>query len=872
MKPANFGKAIGIDKPANVKAKIAKWQQDLEADNAGPENAVASSSTPSPKLQPTPKAGAPADKSKPAATTPKLTSSSKFILASSADKKGPKKPAHNVLDEDLLSATAPKKRVVSDSNWRKKGSAAKDAAARSPPKQIPNAWVRPAARRAAAPPEPKEPASPTKTDAKAAGKSAVKEAGGRQRSVRRRRPSQPSGSENDKRPSTSGSGSSKSDQAAKEKEEPTSPKQKQKSAREAKEYELVRVRRRQRSGPSPHASTSAEDVSLPKRHHTRSETIDVADLANLITVEYEESVVTDDVRERRRKARRKSYGHVSGNDSPREPPFSEKRRHHRSTPVSDAEDAVRKRPPEPATSVLQSAPPGNRLQAWLQSTPDPIIKAESPKKKKSKEPIPEPGLVPKPEVSDISASSAPKEPSSPRRTRRKSDSKRRERSSRESLHLETQNLGEPVFTESPIETASLEKKPEDVPTPSTTPTLKRRGAKRAHNRQASTPHAAPSPVIDADEVSVAPSSSVDASAVDFEPISPDRTPRLDQPPMRRSFFPTFPSTGKRLSTIASVATFTTELQNAAPSEAVGSEAVGAPANNKEAPPSVARLGEPFNADAMSTLSRRTSKRSRLVSHSDVISVLSMPRGGSKSIVSARSIRTNRSRLATATMSDIMNELASDEVKYMRELRTLVDGVIPVLLSCVLSKSESAVAAGLFSRSSNIGPSDVTKPIVDMGISLEKLKSLHRRIPKDDPDAFISWATSAQRIYADYIKVWRLGFEDVVVNLAPADEDPFTPAKVVQAPSDAAPWDEGLPRNAEGYVVNGDGERVDVAYMLKRPLVRLKYLAKTMRVRPTIPTMTCRSSGCSLLTIIIRVSTTSSLASKPKQCPMCTKIS
>ena len=39
----------------------------------------------------------------------------------------------------------------------------------------------------------------------------------------------------------------------------------------------------------------------------------------------------------------------------------------------------------------------------------------------------------------------------------------------------------------------------------------------------------------------------------------------------------------------------------------------------------------------------------------------------------------------------------------------------------------------------------------------------------------------------------------------------------------------MPRNAEGYVVNGDGERVDVAYMLKRPLVRLKYLAKTLKV-------------------------------------------
>jgi hypothetical protein len=181
----------------------------------------------------------------------------------------------------------------------------------------------------------------------------------------------------------------------------------------------------------------------------------------------------------------------------------------------------------------------------------------------------------------------------------------------------------------------------------------------------------------------------------------------------------------------------------------------------------------------------------------------------------------------------MRELASDETKYMRELRTLVDGVIPVLLSCVLSKSDSAVAVGLFSRSAHTDPNNVTKPIVDMGVSLERLKTLHKRTPKEDSDAFVSWAQSAQRVYADYIAAWRLGFQDVVISLAPADDDPFKPAKVVDGPDDGAPWDEGMPRNAEGYVINGDGERVDVAYMLKRPLVRLKYLAKTLKVNTAV---------------------------------------
>jgi hypothetical protein len=245
------------------------------------------------------------------------------------------------------------------------------------------------------------------------------------------------------------------------------------------------------------------------------------------------------------------------------------------------------------------------------------------------------------------------------------------------------------------------------------------------------------------------------------------------------------------------------------------------------------------------VSRRSTRKGRLASHADLISVLSMPKAGAKSIVSARSIRTNRSRLATATIPDILREFANDEDKYMRELRTIVDGVIPVLLSVVLSKDDTAVAAGLFSRSAKSDPSEVTKPIMDMGVCLERLKSLHKRAPKEDADSLLSWAQSAQRVYDNYINAWRLGFQDVVISLAPADEDPYKQAKVVNGPEDGAPWDEGMPRNAEGYVVNGDGERVDVAYMLKRPLVRLKYLAKTLKVSQCYLPVT----RCSLLTTI-----------------------
>ena len=295
-----------------------------------------------------------------------------------------------------------------------------------------------------------------------------------------------------------------------------------------------------------------------------------------------------------------------------------------------------------------------------------------------------------------------------------------------------------------------------------------------------------------------------SSVEELNPIAPLQPPGLGH---RRPF----PSIGEhRLSTIASVETFSIKDRNAAPSISSFSEQTAHPT----AIPEDEATGEACGHFDFNSLGR---KRSRLTKHADLISILSLPRGDAKSIQSARSIRTNRSRLATATIDDLMQELATDETKYMRELRTLVDGVIPVLLSCVLSKSDSAVAAGLFrpSTTANEDP-NFTKPIVDMGIALERLKTLHKRMPTD-PDGFLTWAHGAQRVYTEYLKSWRMGFQDVVVNLAPA-----------VGPASDLGLEEGLPRNAEGDVLNGDGERVDVAFLLKRPLVRLKYLAKTLK--------------------------------------------
>jgi hypothetical protein len=515
---------------------------------------------------------------------------------------------------------------------------------------------------------------------------------------------------------------------------------------------------------------------------------------------------------------------------PREPPvistFQPKSR--RISYQDDLEIRNAEQAPEPLVAETPPRAFGNRLEAWLQTTPDPLAEAESKKRRSSRETASTVESTHMTEISDVTASTD-LSASTVEETDHSVNSRRRRRERSSTVTVDTQESDDKLSSIASTEVSEpsvVDKDGELSPSL----TLKRRGASSRRipysptkDRVMSSP-LRESTTVDDDVASSVLSSSVGASTtMELEKIS--LRPRPDTLATRRMF----PSTGKRLSTIVSVETFVTKGNAASSSIAEGSEATSIDQSNYDEEVPASEVGDQFNMDTLTTLSRKGTKRSRLASHSDLISVLSLPRAGTKSIVSARSIRTNRSRLATATIGDIMNELASDEAKYMRELRTLVDGVIPVLLSCVLSKTDSAVAAGLFSRSVQTDPNNVTKPIIDMGVSLERLKSLHRRVPKDNPDQLVSWAQSAQRIYTDYINVWRLGFQDVVISLAPADEDPFTPAKVVNGPDDAAPWDEGLPQNAEGYVVNGDGERVDVAYMLKRPLVRLKYLAKSLKV-------------------------------------------
>lgn len=469
------------------------------------------------------------------------------------------------------------------------------------------------------------------------------------------------------------------------------------------------------------------------------------------------------------------------------------------------------------------------IEAWLSDTPDPFIDGDAslidiPAPLKSASKCRKDAEVVFPEDANkiweaLDTDSRPSDSGPPSRRRRRV---------RSSTFHENHELPKDLSFRSPLDNPRtdgvpavkmvdlVQDKPDLSPPPPSSPILQRRGARRKSvspgkdGRKSSPLKESFTPEED---FSVVSSTNTTSSVEPTNPYMPLRPPGLN---IRRPF----PSTGlHRLSTIASVETFNSKGQHAATAPLADVAAVAdseqRPSNEAEDSQSEAR--DHFDPHG---LARRPSK-SRLAKHSDLISVLSMPMGRSKSIRSARSIRTNRSRLANATIEDIMAELATDESKYMRELRTLVDGVIPVLLSCVLSKSDSAVAAGLFRASAHGGNDpNITKPIVEMGNTLERLKGLHNRIPLENPNVLLTWACGAQRVYSDYLKAWRMGFQDVVVNLAPASATDSSKLE--------DDLDQGLPRNEDGDVINANGERVDVAYLLKRPLVRLKYLAKTLK--------------------------------------------
>lgn len=464
-------------------------------------------------------------------------------------------------------------------------------------------------------------------------------------------------------------------------------------------------------------------------------------------------------------------------------------------------------PPPPPPQPISPANREAKIQAWLSSTPDPFVDNDD---------------------GDVSAVDMP----APLKTRRRS----KEFSSRE---LSTQESFEKRRESSEISRdRSRRKKSAEYHKSQSTEETGDRSRSRSKSPQpdaTSIDCAEPSSLT-----SVAENTPNRKSTEEKDSASPTKSLRdsrqwarqgesSDGPVLPLRVRKPFPSTGVRLSTIASEETLSSARDEhstvdkadvpsvAGPPTEVGIEN---PTNAEEESKLEEEEKDQFDTDAPSAIS--TGLQRRLTKHSDLMSVLSNPKSSRRSVRSTRSVRSNRVRLETATLEDLMKELNADETKYMRELRTLVGGVIPVLLTCVLSRSDSAVAAGLFRPS--LDPTDdinFTRPIVDMGVVLERLKNMHKRIPLEDSDALLSWALGAQRVYRDYLKAWRMGFQDVVVNLAPPEE-------ADSANAETQSLDQGLERDENGDVINSNGEKVDVAYLLKRPLVRLKYLSKTFK--------------------------------------------
>ncbi|KAI1458923.1 hypothetical protein F4805DRAFT_106822 [Annulohypoxylon moriforme] len=238
------------------------------------------------------------------------------------------------------------------------------------------------------------------------------------------------------------------------------------------------------------------------------------------------------------------------------------------------------------------------------------------------------------------------------------------------------------------------------------------------------------------------------------------------------------------------------------------------------------ITESTNLTRSSALSRKRSQKPglkrRLTKHSDLISVLSLPDDASgpprtRSRRSARCVRRPSTRISSATLDELLLEFEDDEDLYLRELKTLVDGVIPVLLTQFVNNNSRA-RKDLFGSSPQKYKEDtLDNAVVNMGIALDSLRNHHRLCPPlTDLHRLTGWLESVHSIYNNYLDVWRLGFQGIIVNLAPKSFD------------DADSLINAMPRNEQGDVLNEDGERIDVAHLLKRPLVRVKWITKFIK--------------------------------------------
>ncbi|KAI1138559.1 hypothetical protein F5Y05DRAFT_43744 [Hypoxylon sp. FL0543] len=221
-------------------------------------------------------------------------------------------------------------------------------------------------------------------------------------------------------------------------------------------------------------------------------------------------------------------------------------------------------------------------------------------------------------------------------------------------------------------------------------------------------------------------------------------------------------------------------------------------------------------------SHKSGLKRRLTKHSDLVSVLSFPNDASapnrrSSRRSAHSVRRPSNHLGGATLEELFLEFEDDEDLYQRELKTLVDGVIPVLLTQFVNNTSRARKDLFGSPPKKYKEDTLDNAVVHMGMVLDDLRSHHRLCPSlSDLRKLSQWLETVHPVYNNYLDVWRLGFQGIIVNLAPRSLD------------DADSLINAMPRNEQGDILNEDGDRIDVAHLLKRPLVRIKWIVKFIK--------------------------------------------
>ncbi|KAF3933600.1 hypothetical protein ABW19_dt0206822 [Dactylella cylindrospora] len=241
---------------------------------------------------------------------------------------------------------------------------------------------------------------------------------------------------------------------------------------------------------------------------------------------------------------------------------------------------------------------------------------------------------------------------------------------------------------------------------------------------------------------------------------------------------------------------------------------------------------------------------RYKSTADLISILSERKpssaGRAKSIKSTRSIRSvkNKVVVSTLTLNDLLIELATEELSYTQDLILLEHRIVPVLMEAKLAKTDKEAMAGKRASPEKLMENNPLKAIVDVNIALKRLNAVHEKlsdainasqtsiltaepesVQQADPLEILKWAQSAKYVYEDYISFWRMDWDEVVINTDVLEAiEKNKAAAAGSGMGSAAELSAGLTSSA----ING--KTIDVGYLLKRPLVRTRVLAKLFKVR------------------------------------------